>query len=194
MAGLIQTHRSRKIRRFPRVCGMLAFAATSSLVTWAVVLVPATPACAEILMPAAAHSPALPSKEDIVSHPASTPSHPSPPQVLPIEHGGVRYEQDTARQTRPDAERGGWLVAKDAANGKQLWSVQLYTNPYDAGSPVGNPPRCSTDASYSGSRCYRNRRRHRHNIPGGSRHPWRHRTEKPLIESVSARRRQATTI
>ncbi|WLI87390.1 hypothetical protein Q4S45_11585 [Massilia sp. R2A-15] len=119
----------------------LAFAATSSLATCAVALIPATPACAEILVPAAAHSPALPSKEDIVSHPASTPNHPSPPHVLPIEHGGVRYEQDTARQTRPDAERGGWLVAKDAANGKQLWRVQLYTNPYDAGSPVGSPPR-----------------------------------------------------
>jgi hypothetical protein len=76
-----------------------------------------------------------------MSNPLSAPSHPSQPQVAPIEHAGVRYEQDTARQRQPDAQRGGWLVATDAASGAQLWRVQLYANPFDAASPVGSPPR-----------------------------------------------------
>lgn len=108
----------------------------------AIALMVALPACAGVRT---AHvdtnTGVLPSKGNFMSKPISAPSHPSSPRVVPIEHGGVRYEQDAARQSQPDAERGGWLVAKDAANGKQLWRVQLYANPYDAESPVGSPPR-----------------------------------------------------
>lgn len=108
----------------------------------AIALLIAMPACAGVrTAPADTNTGVLPTKGNSMSNTVSAPSHPSPPQVVPIEHGGVRYEQDVARQSRPDAERGGWLVAKNAGSGKQLWSVQLYGNPYDAESPVGSPPR-----------------------------------------------------
>jgi hypothetical protein len=102
---------------------------------WIAALVAPLAACIDI------DSGVLSSKEESMVNPLSAPSQPSPPHVAPIEHGGVRYEQDVARQRQPDAQRGGWLVAIDAASGTQLWSVQLYANPYDAASPVGSPPR-----------------------------------------------------
>lgn len=87
----------------------------------AVALMIAMSACAAVRTePAATNTGVSPNKGIFMSNPVSAPSHPSPPQIVPIEHGGVRYEQDAARQRRPDAERGGWLVAKDASTGKQL--------------------------------------------------------------------------
>ncbi len=68
-------------------------------------------------------------------------SQPSPPEVPPIEHAGVRYAQDRERQRRADAQRGGWLQAFDARTGARLWEVQVYANPYDARSPAGSPAR-----------------------------------------------------
>ena len=68
-------------------------------------------------------------------------SQASPPDVPAIVHAGVRYEQDRERQRRADAQRGGWLLAFDAATGARLWGVQVYANPYDAQSPVGSPSR-----------------------------------------------------
>lgn len=68
-------------------------------------------------------------------------SQPSPPKVPPIEHAGVRYEQDRERQLRTDAQRGGWLLAFDAKTSTRLWAVQVYANPYDAASPAGSPAR-----------------------------------------------------
>jgi hypothetical protein len=68
-------------------------------------------------------------------------SQPSPPEVPPIEHAGVRYEQDRERQRRADAQRGGWVVAFDARTGARLWEAQVYANPYDGRSPAGSPAR-----------------------------------------------------
>jgi hypothetical protein len=104
-----------------------------------IALMTAMPACAGVA--AIPQSGVPPTKGNPMSNPSSAPSYPSPPHVVPIEHAGVRYEQDEARQSEPDAGRGGWLVARDAANGRQLWSLQLYADPYDAASPVGSPPR-----------------------------------------------------
>lgn len=108
-------------------------------------LLAALAACAGVkVVPVDQLAGVLPNQENAMPNPLSAPSHPSPPQVAPVEHAGVRYEQDTKRQSQPDAQRGGWLVARDAVSGAQLWSVQLYANPYDAASPVGSPPRWFT--------------------------------------------------
>lgn len=82
----------------------------------------------------------MPGKDSPMSSPLSS-SQPSAPDVPPLEHAGVRYEQDLARQRRADAERGGWLLATDAKNGTRLWEVRLYANPYDPKSPAGSPVR-----------------------------------------------------
>ncbi len=63
----------------------------------------------------------------------------SPPNVPALERDGVRYEQDTDRQRRDDAARGGWLVARDVATGRKLWEAEVYDNPSDPTSPAGSP-------------------------------------------------------
>ncbi len=68
-----------------------------------------------------------------------TASEKSPPVGSTIERDGVRYEQDIERQRRDDALRGGWLVARDAATGQELWEARIYDNPSDPTSPVSSP-------------------------------------------------------
>lgn len=83
-------------------------------------------------------------KESAMSSPLGGSSQASPPDVPPLVHAGVRYEQDRERQRRTDAQRGGWLLAFDAATGVRLWGVQVYANPYDVQAPTGSPARWFT--------------------------------------------------
>ena len=52
-------------------------------------------------------------------------SRPSPPQVDPVEHDGVRYEQDDFDVTAGD-QRGGYLAAIDSETGEKLWRLKVY--------------------------------------------------------------------
>lgn len=55
-----------------------------------------------------------------------TASRRPPPRVDPIEHQGVRYEQET-QGTRHGLDRDtGHLVAIDPASGQRLWTVKVY--------------------------------------------------------------------
>lgn len=49
-----------------------------------------------------------------------------PPKVDPIEHQGVRYEQETQGLRHGLARTTGYLVAVDPASGERLWTLQVY--------------------------------------------------------------------
>lgn len=52
----------------------------------------------------------------------------APPDVPPVEHRGVRYQQDL-----DGAELGGRLAAVDPRTGKRLWTLEVYrVGDYDA--------------------------------------------------------------
>jgi hypothetical protein len=51
-------------------------------------------------------------------------SRPAPPEVPPVEHDGVRYEQDL--RSHDATPPGGWLRAVDARSGQLLWEVKVY--------------------------------------------------------------------
>jgi hypothetical protein len=55
-----------------------------------------------------------------------SPSRPAPPTVSPVEHGGVRYEQDRFYDRDGD-QPGGYLAAVDLRTGERLWRVKVYT-------------------------------------------------------------------
>ncbi len=55
-------------------------------------------------------------------------SRPPAPEVLPIEFGGVRYEQDRTDERQGD-QRGGYLVAIDSKTGERLWRLKIYDVP-----------------------------------------------------------------
>jgi hypothetical protein len=55
----------------------------------------------------------------------------APPDVPPVEHRGIRYEQDL-----DGAELGGRLAAFDAATGKRLWTLDVYHVPDNEASGV----------------------------------------------------------
>lgn len=93
-------------------------------------------ACAAATPPGQARP--LMEKESTMHSPLSA-SQPSPPVVPALEREGVRYEQDVERQRRDDALRAGWLVARDAATGRQLWEAEIYANPSDPTSPMDSP-------------------------------------------------------
>jgi hypothetical protein len=61
-------------------------------------------------------------------------SRPSPPDVPPIEHVGVRYEQDRY-DTRSGDQLGGYLAAIDAKTGTRLWRIKVYDVTQTPGSP-----------------------------------------------------------
>jgi len=65
-------------------------------------------------------------------------SRPSAPEVAPIEHAGVRYEQDQADEHKGDQD-GGYLAASDAKTGERLWRLKVYDVPdyKSAGVSVG---------------------------------------------------------
>jgi len=55
-------------------------------------------------------------------------SRPSAPEVTPIEHAGVRYEQGQTDERKGDQD-GGYLVAIDAKTGELLWRLKVYDVP-----------------------------------------------------------------
>ena len=57
-----------------------------------------------------------------------TASRPPAPEVAPLEHAGVRYEQDRTDERQGD-QAGGYLVAIDAKTGARLWRVKVYDVP-----------------------------------------------------------------
>lgn len=59
----------------------------------------------------------------------ATPSadRPPPPDVPPIVHKGVRYEQDLGATAPAGTAAGGLLAAFDHASNARLWQLQVYT-------------------------------------------------------------------
>lgn len=55
------------------------------------------------------------------------------PQVLPITHNGIRYEQVRNGLLAGLDQMGGYLVAKDDTSGELLWTLKVYENPRQAG-------------------------------------------------------------
>lgn len=68
-------------------------------------------------------------------------SRPAPPQVPPVVHQGVRYEQDLSAPLAPGAAPGGALAAYDAGSQARLWRIQVYTVPNDAPPGLDHPGR-----------------------------------------------------
>jgi hypothetical protein len=62
-------------------------------------------------------------------------SRPAPPQVAPVIHNGVRYEQDMQSARHGGDQPGGYLVAIDAASGARLWMLKVYQVPVQPGAP-----------------------------------------------------------
>jgi hypothetical protein len=52
----------------------------------------------------------------------------APPAVAPVEHDGVRYEQNLAATVAEFGQVGGILTARDAKSGAILWSLKVYPN------------------------------------------------------------------
>lgn len=55
-------------------------------------------------------------------------SRPPPPQVSPISHAGVRYEQVRNARALGGDQVTGYMAAVDEATGKQLWILKVYDN------------------------------------------------------------------
>ena len=51
-------------------------------------------------------------------------SRPPPPNVRPVKHEGIRYEQDL--DSPAQGGLGGHLIAKDQKSGKTLWTLKVY--------------------------------------------------------------------
>lgn len=63
-------------------------------------------------------------------------SRPSPPEVAPVVHDGVRYEQDR-HDDRAGDQPGGYLAAIDVRTGARLWRLKVYAiAPQPPGAPV----------------------------------------------------------
>jgi hypothetical protein len=53
-------------------------------------------------------------------------SRPAPPIVPPVEHDGVRYQEDMESYRHGGDQPGGYLVALDVRTGARLWSTKVY--------------------------------------------------------------------
>lgn len=53
-------------------------------------------------------------------------SRPAPPVIKPIEHKGVRYEQDMQSYDHGGDQPGGYLAAIDMKTGERLWMLTIY--------------------------------------------------------------------
>ena len=71
----------------------------------------------------------------------SSADRPPPPDVPPILHKGVRYEQDLGGNEPPGSAPGGTLAAFDATSGTRLWLLQVYTVHVEPGAPSSHPGR-----------------------------------------------------
>lgn len=63
-------------------------------------------------------------------------SRPPAPDVKPVVHNGVRYEQDRTDERQGD-QPGGYLVALDAKTGARLWRLKVYELQAGPGAPTG---------------------------------------------------------
>lgn len=81
-------------------------------------------ACSQPVLGDHAAAASTPSKEHTMSLPK--PSRRPPPQVDPIEHKGVRYEQETQGLRHGLDRTTGYLVAVDPASGERLWTLKVY--------------------------------------------------------------------
>ena len=68
-------------------------------------------------------------------------SRPAPPQVLPIVHKGVRYEQDMESYNYGGNQPGGYLVAVDPATNERLWMLKVYEVTVHDAAGVSTPGR-----------------------------------------------------
>lgn len=59
-----------------------------------------------------------------MSNPPSI-SRPPAPIVAPVEHAGIRYEQDSTDDRQGDAA-GGYLAAFDTKSNAKLWRIKVY--------------------------------------------------------------------
>lgn len=69
------------------------------------------------------------------------PSRPSSPRVLPIEHNGIRYQQDMESFNYGGTQVGGYLVAVHPATNERLWMLKVYEVPMQDPSLVSTPGR-----------------------------------------------------
>lgn len=68
-------------------------------------------------------------------------SRPAPPRVPPIEHKGVRYQQDMESARHGGGGLGGYLVAIDAKTGTRLWMLKVYDVADHSAAGVSSPGR-----------------------------------------------------
>ena len=61
--------------------------------------------------------------------------------MLPVEHNGVRYQQDMQAFRHGGNQRGGYLVAVDPASGERLWMLKVYEVPDHSAAGVESPGR-----------------------------------------------------
>jgi hypothetical protein len=87
-----------------------------------------------------AGTPAAPAAATQEKPSMSTPpsmSRPPAPEVKPVVHDGVRYEQDKTDERQGD-QPGGYLAAVDAKTGARLWRLKVYSLTAGApGAPTG---------------------------------------------------------
>lgn len=69
------------------------------------------------------------------------PSRPAPPRVLPIEHNGIRYQQDMESFNYGGTQVGGYLVAVQPTTGERLWMLKVYEVPIQDPAIVSTPGR-----------------------------------------------------
>ena len=66
------------------------------------------------------------SKESIAMSSNPSASRPPAPQVPPVDHKGVHYEQDMQSTQHGGSGLGGYLAAYDMASRRLLWTVKVY--------------------------------------------------------------------
>jgi hypothetical protein len=59
-------------------------------------------------------------------NPAPQASRPAPTAVAPVEHDGVRYQQDLDSYRHGGDQPGGYLVAIDSKTGERMWMLKVY--------------------------------------------------------------------
>jgi hypothetical protein len=77
-------------------------------------------------------------EKSAMSQPA-TPSRGAPPSVPPVEHKGVRYQQDMQAARFGGTGRGGYLVAVDPKTGNRLWMLKVYPVADHSAAGVSSP-------------------------------------------------------
>lgn len=90
---------------------------------------------AAVMSACAAGPSPLPQEKKAMSTPPSI-SRPPAPDVKPVVHNGVRYEQDRTDERQGD-QAGGYLVALDAKTGARLWRLKVIDLAAGPGAPTG---------------------------------------------------------